>query len=355
MPDNAAFYSARPIISLAGEDMPSLAAGLLKLIIVENCSGLYRLEATFGNWGNLNNSIGFLYFDKQTLDFGKDVAIKLAAEPIFKGRITGIEATYPQNTPPTITILAEDAFQDLRMTRRTRSFEDISDADLFRKLASDHNLTPNVDVPATNHKLLAQINQSDLAFLRDRARAIEAELWIENNTLNAVSRTKRSQEKLTFTYKQELWEFMVLADLAHQRTSLTVSGWDTEGKTELSHEVKDDALGGELAGGDSGAGILEEAFGERKEQIAHMLPLNSQETQVYAEASFKMRAHRFVVGKGVAEPDERLRVGVSVDLQGLGKLFNGQYYVAEVRTKFDGRLGLRSEFTAERPSLAKVA
>ena len=40
-----------------------------------------------------------------------------------------------------------------------------------------------------------------------------------------------------------------------------------------------------------------------------------------------------------------VRVGVKVDLQNLGPLFNGKYYVTEVSHIFDGVKGLRSELT----------
>jgi len=40
-----------------------------------------------------------------------------------------------------------------------------------------------------------------------------------------------------------------------------------------------------------------------------------------------MTARRFVTGRGVAESSGKLRVGNFVDLQGLGPLFSGKYYV----------------------------
>lgn len=48
-----------------------------------------------------------------------------------------------------------------------------------------------------------------------------------------------------------------------------------------------------------------------------------------------------------------MRVGTYVNLQGLGPLFSGKYYVSEVQVRFDGSAGLRTEFTAERPGLGR--
>ncbi len=356
MPDdtNNLIRAARPTIALAGSDKPALAQGLLSLLIVENTNGLYRCEAVFGNWGNYNNTIDFLYFDRQLLDFGKELQIKLGTQAIFTGRIMAIEAQFPNGHAPTIAVLAEDRFQDLRMTRRTRTFERVSDADVIRQIAADHGLQADVDLPTTTYRVVAQVNQSDLAFLRDRARAIDADVWVDNKTLHAKRHPQRQQQPLTMTYGKELHEFSVLADLAHQRTAARVTGWDVSSKETLNYEATDQIISTELHTDQSGAAIVQSVFGTRKETLAHTVPLTSQQAQATAEAFFKLTARRFVVGRGVAEIHERLRVGNSVDLKGLGKLFSGTYYLSEVRHIFDGVRGIRSEFVGERPGLGRV-
>src|SRR5438128_801222 len=118
MTDTSNFKVARPSIAVAGQDEPELAEGLLSLLIVESISGLYRCEALFGNWGTINNKIGFLYFGRGLLDFGKPFQVKLGSDVIFDGRIMGLEAHFPEGRAPEIAILAEDRLQDLRMTRR---------------------------------------------------------------------------------------------------------------------------------------------------------------------------------------------------------------------------------------------
>ena len=347
------FRIARPTINLDGEDNSDLAEGLLSLLIVENTNGLYRCEALVGNWGSVENTVGFLYFDRRTLDFGKEIKVKLGTDLLFHGKITGLEANFSEGGPPELNVLAEDRFQDLRMTRRTRTFEDVTDSDVINQVTTEHGLTPEANVNGPTYRVLGQVNQSDLAFLRERARSIDAELWLEGSTLYAQSRTDRSRGTVQMTHGNKLREFSVMADLAGQRTSVTVSGWDVSSKTELKHEATDSILSGELNGDMSGASILFSAYGQRKEAVVHAVPLTSQEAQCQAEALFKMSARRFVVGRGVAETDSRLRVGNSVDLQGLGPLFSGRYYLSEVRHRFDGINGLRTEFTAERPGLGR--
>jgi len=353
MPDDqtSGLVSARPSIFVGGQENPGLVTGLNNLLISENTSGLYRCEASFVNWGSINNTTDYLYFDRRTLDFGKDFQIKRGDSTLFNGKIMGIEASYPEGQAPQISVLAEDRFQDLRMTRRTRTFADVTDADVFNQIANDHGLSPSVDVSGPTYKVLAQVNQSDLAFMRERARAIDAELWMNGSALNAKTRANRNGGSLKLTRGSELREFKVLADLALQRTSVTVNGWDVSGKTGLQFEATESAINAELNGDKSGVSILQSALGQRKEALVHTIPLNSQEAQAVAESFFKMSARRFLVGRGIAETTGSLHVGARVELRNLGPLFSGKYYVTEVVHLFDSVKGLRTEFSAERPGI----
>lgn len=352
--DNA-IYAARPAIVVDGRENADLAAGLMSLAVSEDVNGVYRCEAEFGNWGARQGGLGFLYFDRAMLDFGKPLVIRLAGETLFDGRITALEGVFPEGQPPRLAVLAEDRLQDLRMTRRTRSFADMSDADVAQRIAQDHGLTPQVQLSGPTHKLLAQVNQSDLAFLRERARLMGGELWVEGSTLNLKPRSGRAGGGAPFklTWGAELREFSVLADLAHQRSKLTVGGWDVAGKQAIKEDADDAAISGELDGGDGGPSILQSALGARAEVLSHLAPRSSDEAHAQAEALFRLMARCFVVGRGTAQADSRMRVGARVELQGLGPLFNGKYTLVAVRHLFDLVRGIRSEFTAERAALGK--
>src|SRR5207302_553018 len=119
------------------------------------------------------------------------------------------------------------------------------------------------------------------------------------------------------------------------------SGWDVAAKSAVKFEATDTEVRGELGPTDSGASILQSKFGDRKESVAHAVPWSQAETEARAKAHFRMTARRFVAGQGVARTTGKLRVGAAVDLDGLGPLFNGKYYLAEVRHRFDGARGLR--------------
>jgi uncharacterized protein len=345
---------SRPTVAIDGQESPSLTGGQLRARVREDVHGLYDCELEVGNWGPAGGEQpSFLLFDRRALDFGKELRLSVADEPIFSGRITGLEARYPAGGAPSLVALAEDRFQDLRMTRRTRTFAGVSDRDVVSSIAGDHGLTPNVGIDGPPHRILAQLNQSDLAFLRERARALDAELWISGRTLSVQPRARRAATPLRLTYGRELREFRILADVASQATSVEVTGWDVAAKNAIDERADDSLLGGELGGGDSGPSVLRSAFGERRDVFAGTVPQTGDEARARAGALLKRRARRFLVGSGTAETLPGLRVGATVALVGLGPLFEGEFYVAAVTHRFDGATGLRTEFTVERAGLGR--
>src|SRR6266498_2570152 len=144
MAETPPLYAARPSVTVDDVDRPELAQGLITAQVEEDVEGLRRCEATFGNWGNVDGSVGFLYSDRRLLDFGRSLSLRMGAGDraagVFAGRITGLQGHLPADGPPEITVLAEDRFQDLRMTRRTRTFEDLTAAAVIEQVASAHGL-----------------------------------------------------------------------------------------------------------------------------------------------------------------------------------------------------------------------
>lgn len=348
------FYASRPRLFIDGVEDVALSQGVLQLFVEEDEAGLARCELTVGNWGAAAGAVDFLYFGRDAVDFGRPLQVQMGAngsqDSVFEGQITGLEGRFPKSRPPELLLLAEDRLQDLRMTRRTRTFEDVTLEDVARSIASDHGLSPSIDVDAPQHSVLAQLNQSDLAFLRHLARQIDAHVWVTDTTLFVATRTRRDGGELTLTYGQGLHECQILADLAQQRTSVGVSGWDVAGKAQIDATADSAALSNEVVG-TSGVSILAQTLGERHDQIVHLNPRNEEQARAYAEAFMRESARQFITGTAQAEGDARLRVGARVDLRGVGALFEGTATVTRVRHSFDIEAGFRTRFDFARADL----
>jgi uncharacterized protein len=356
-------YVSRPLVLLSDQRNDALSTDILTLLVEETTEGLFRCEATFNNFDTRSSGTDYVYFGRDVLDFGKDFAIQVGAgdnaRQVFKGRISALEAEYPSGGGGMLVVLAEDRLHDLRMTRRTRTFEDVSDQDVMQQIAQEHSLDTDISVDGPTYKVLAQVNQSDLAFLRERARCINAELWAEDKKLFAHSRTERASalgDPIDVVYGVNLFSFSVRADLANQCTELGVAGWDVAAKDAIEETADESAISAELNDGQSSGGsILQQAFAERKERIVHMTPFTNDEARAFAQARYRDLARCFITGTGVADGDARIRVGTTLRIGGLGPLFNGKYYASRVRHTYDGTYGFRTEIEVERPGLGQAA
>ena len=337
-------YISRPRVLISDQYDAELSNRVLTAFVEETIEGLYRCEITVDNYGvTPANRMDYIYFGRDRLDFGTDLALQLGPgnppAQVFKGRITGLEASYPPGGGAQLTILVEDRLQALRMKRRTRSFEDISDEDVIQQIASEHSLTPDVSAQGATHRVLTQVNQSDLAFIRERARCVNAEVWLEDTTLYVKLRTERNAGSVDLAYGANLISFTVRADLAHQVTEVGVSGWDVAAKDAINETADESAISAELNGNTSGASILSDKFAVRSERVVHTVPLTTEDARDAAQARYRERARRFVTGSGIADGNAQIRVGATVNLSGLGSLFDGSYSVVRVLHTYDGAAG----------------
>lgn len=347
---------ARPMLRIEGQDVADLDAALFEMVVTERSDGMAHAELVLGAWGTVEGGPGYTVFDRKRLEFGKRLEIRIGTERVFAGRISALEGCFPRtgSGDARLGVFAEDRLQDLRMTRRTRSFDQVSDADVAQQLASDHGLQAQIDLSGPTHAVLAQVNQSDLAFLRDRARALGAELWVDDDTLHVAQRSARNGgNAVALSYGSSLHAFDVRADLAHQRSSLTVSGWDPGNKEAIKEKADSGVLSSEIGNGDGGSALLEQALGARDDSVSHLAPASADEARAAAEAWLRQIGRRFVCGHGSAQPEPSLRAGKQVDLKGLGPLFDGIYTLTEVWHRFDSSQGLRTDFAVERPAIGK--
>lgn len=358
----AVAYVSTPLISLSGQADADLTNNLLSLATEETVVGMAWCEARFNNYGYPSSSSdsNYLYLGRDRIDFGTRIGVTFRTgdqtRQAFTGKVSAIQADYPGGDQAQLLVFAEDGLQAFRLTRRTRSFEDSSTADIASQLAGEYGLTPAVDLDGPTRAVVTQVNQSDLAFLRSLARADNGEVWLDGTSLHVSARPDRDGGSFDLSYGGgDLLSLSVRADLAGQCTQLTVAGWDVAGKDPIAMSADASALGGELNGDTSGATILSAAFGDREETIVRAAPLNSRDADALAHAAYLERARRFVCGTGLTHGTALMRVGSRVTLSGLGGMFDGSYYVSRARHMFDTAEGYRTEFDVERPGIGAAS
>lgn len=347
-----------PVFTVAGELRPELAEDVLHLEIEEDTSGLKRLAARFvaigPREGNAEEQL--LYLDGAVLDFGREVEVAIGPvhdpRTVFRGRISALEASFEEAAEPEVVAFAEDELMSLRMTRRLRTYENVSDADIALAIAAEHGLESEVDAEGPTYDVVQQWNMSDLAFLRERARLIQAEVSVAERRLFFQTRERRSGTEIVLVRGNHLLTAQIRADLAHQRTGVRISGYDASERERIDERAEAEAIEAEIAGGRTGPAILADAFGERVSYRVCQVPLVATEAADWARAEMLRRARGFVQVTGTTSGSADLVVGSRMTLERVGTPFVGSgYYVTRVCHSFDRMSGFRTYFEAERPTV----
>jgi len=344
-----------PEFKVDGQVKADLARDLALIQIDEDVNGMRRMLATFvavgPRDGERDEQLNWL--DGSVLDFGKSITVSMgpsdAREELFSGKVSALELSMDQGRAPEVVCLAEDKLMDLRMTRRFKTYENVSDSDLVQQIASLHGLTSQADVQGPTWQVVQQWNQSDLAFLRERARRLAADVWVADGALHVATRDKRNGKAVTLIQGGNLMQVRLRADLAHQRSKVVVSGFDDAEQDAIDEDAGSTDLAAEAQGNTHGAQVLERAFGERVSYRVREVPLQDAQATALARASLLARARRFVSVSGVADGNTSIRVGSLLRLERVSPLFEGDgFYVTQVRHQFDLEAGFRTHFDAQR-------
>ena len=351
-------YSAEPIFEVDGRVRGELARDLLRLDVVETTEGLRTLVARLAGSAPHPDvpEQPELYLDGSVVDFGRRLVVSIGpdtgARTVFDGYVSAVEAAYAEGREPEVVIFAEDRLMKLRTTRRMKSYQDVSDAQLAEQVGAEHGISVDASADGPTYDVVQQWNQSDLAFLRSRAARIGAEVWIAEDTLHFRSRGSRAGTEITLVNGNQLLDVQIRADLAHQRTKVRVTGYDAEERDAIDEEASGDVVTAEVAGGLTGPALLQRAFGERTSWRTREVALTDGEAREWARAEMLRRSRGFVTAVGTTNGTADMVVGSRLAFERVGAPFNGGgYYVTRVHHSYDRGSGHRTRFEAERASV----
>lgn len=344
-------YRARPTLRFSGAEDIRASELVLSMRMEENEGGMSTLELRLSNVASTTDG-------GAELAFGADSSVKLGApievyagdeaqpREIFRGHITAVEADFRMGSPPELTVLAEDALARARMARRSKTYQNMAPADVARTIAGDLGLRPVIAGLDSPTGTWAQINESDLSFLRRLLARFDADVQVVGDELHISPRGDVRRGGIELALYSQLARARVIADLADQVTSSTARGWNAgDGAAVDGTATSGTHLG--PGRGREGAAVLRETLDERAEHVGHLAIATRDEAQAVAEAAYDLRARRFVTVEGTSEGNAQLRVGAHVTLTDLTPQFDNTYYVVRACHLFDLNQGYRTDFRAE--------
>jgi phage protein D/phage baseplate assembly protein gpV len=265
---------------------------------------------------------------------------------LLAGKIADLE---PELDPdgPALLVRGYDLSHKLYRGRQRRSFVQMTDADLARKLAIDAGLTPGtIDKTSEVHEYVFQNNQTNAEFLLERARRLGYELWVEDRALH-FRKPAPNGEPVRLVWGDTLRHFRPRLSTAEQLNEVEVRGWDPKHKRAVVGRATQGKGAPQigLPPGATGATIAKDAWGEAKLAVVDQLVHSPAEAEMLAQAVLDEAASAFVEAEGVCESDPTLVPGRQVKIEGVGSRFAGTYYLTEVRHVWTSTRRMETHFT----------
>jgi phage protein D len=287
------------------------------------------------------------WIDDASLAPGKTLKISARSDgtgaPLFDGEIVELEADFSPSTQR-LVVRAFDRLHRLARGRHVRTFVNVSDGDLVRKLAQESGLQAQVGPTSHIHAYVLQSNQTNLEFLQARAAALGYLLYVHGKTLHCDAMRPGGQI-VELEWGKSLGEFHPRMTTVEQVDGVTVRGWDPGTRQEIVGQAQHGKGAPQVGESRSGGEMAQHAFKVTAQGLVTNRPIRSQSAaDQLAQAVADRRATRFIEAQASCGGNPAITAGSSVRIRAVGNRFNGTYFVTSASHLYNAAHGFTTQF-----------
>jgi len=374
-------------ISINGSDIPSaLRQSITSVRYQDGTQSADRVELGIANtdlrWLQQHiKGLGFhpfpsaLAFGPSKVSIGKEglfdvdntLGLSLGYAPgplhdVFKGDVTGVQASFPSGGMPTMTLVAHDYMHRLTEGRYARGFGPLPDAIIAAILSVENLLIPLIDptlvaastaVAAVNVIFkgtgLKQRGQSDLELMKEIAALYDADFWVDGDFFY-FSRfiPKEYSPRLTLRWGESLLDFSpkvsTVGQVAGAGMKFTLREIPISFLVNAFWDFDRETLGLRVVPGEA-AGLLKMVVGPTDIKINQPIgsPADIVNSALKIAHELRTKINNRLTATGSAVGDPRIRAGAVIRIEGIGPDFSGDYRVASATHTIDAG-GYRTSF-----------
>lgn len=347
--------TARPAfaVTVRGQALPLAVMLQVSHVSVEEDAGLPSMFTLVLGGGDVDNETAWIDGDLFTVGAALEIQMGHGEvlQTLIAAEITALEPVFVRGGRPSLTVRGYDRRHRLARGRKTRSFVQQKDSDIAATIAAEAGLSPQAQDSQVAHDYILQANQTDMEFLEGRARAIQYEVVVEGSTLHFRPVQNDQGEAMTLALGDDLLEFCPRLSTMGQYSQLELRGWSPKDRKEIvAHAGQGDEVS-TMGGTDSGAALVERAFGAATLLVGDQPVLNQAEADQLARACFNRALLRLITGDGVCRGRTDLHAGQVIRIAGIGTRFSGQYYVSAASHRYTPDQDYRTHFVVGRNAL----
>lgn len=264
---------------------------------------------------------------------------------IFQGEIIGIEPEFREGTVADLVVRAYDRSHRLHRGAITKTYANMSDSEIASEIARQVGLRADVDSSSAQHQHVYQDGQTHMSFLRQRARRIGYDLYVQGETLCFKRAAAAAESPISLEWGANLRTFRPILSLGEQVSQVQVRGWDPSAKRVIVGQAQRGAVAPEIGENQTGGALAEDAFGEASELSVAMSVASQAEADAVAQAILDEYDGAFVEAEGECYGVPTLKAGSIVDITALGSRFNGRYRVTTATHIWDTTRDYMTRFT----------
>ena len=341
-------------VKINGTLMPLETAAYLVALTVDDSvelPGMFTIELV--DIDNLKKKKSWV--DDPQFEIGAKVEVRMGysnkLETVLNGEITALEPAFAFDRLPSLTVRGYDRRHRLQRGRKTRTFVQQKDSDIFSQIVVEAGLKADIRDSKVKHDYVLQANQTDFEFLLERARRIQFEIVTADNQLMFRPVANGEGEVLTMTLGRNLLEFYPRLTSLGQVSEVELRGWDMKEKKEILGKSGTGEDGSTMGRLKTGGNIVKGAFGRAAELVGFNPVQTQAEADQIAKARLQQMALSLITGEGVSYGRPDLKAGKVIRLDGLGDRFSGNYYVVNVLHRYSQSHGYQTHFSVRRNAL----
>ena len=339
-------FQGWPTITIAGTELATTEQALLESLVVDDHLHLPD-TLTIVMRDPTRDAL-----DKAQVRIGAPVEVTVvstgrgesAGAALFKGEITGIEASYDA-TGQRVMVRAYDESHRLHRGRWTQAYLETTDAKIAKEVAARCGL-PVGEVQDTPKQLkhVSQVNLTDWEFIKARAREIGFEVGVSDgkfffrepkvNEGAPAPGGLDAMSPLVLAFGADLLEFRPRISAGAQVKEVTARGWNYRDKVKLvgkppsglASSAPDIPVKAEAVAG---------AFYSAPMVLSSRLPVTQDEADAAATGMAREITSSLAEADGVARGNPKVRAGTAVAVSAVAAQFVGTWTVTGSRHVFD--------------------
>jgi phage protein D/DNA repair exonuclease SbcCD ATPase subunit len=328
---------------------PELAASVIGIRVTDDMDRASRF------WLHLSD-VGRKWTQKNKFKPGTQIEIKLGYQgklkSVCKGEVSNLEIVLTPDGPSRLVASGLDKGHNFDKGTLTKTYKDVKDSDLARRVAQRHGLSADVEDSKVVHDFVIQNNLSDYDFLMQRAAVAGFRVYVDDKKLLFKRPKIGDPPAARLVWRENIGRFIQEVNTFDQVSKITTTGWDVEKKKEIPSAAKSGAEYGKQGGTETGEQLVKKMFGE----IEAVYPLTTGQKNILeavAKSEYNKRAGVFVHAEARVTGDPAIRAGSVVEVEKAGKRVDGQYYVVSTDHIFFVDTGYATEFRARRYTIKK--